>query len=162
MTAARARLAILFALSLGLLFPGLGIAATAIGRVAVMEGQATATSAEGQTRDLAARGPIFQNDLVQTDAAGKLQLFFLDETIFTIGPASNVKIDSYVYDPNTSTGEFLAESTKGAFRMVTGKISRRFPDKVKLKTPAATIGIRGCYLVGSLGNEQQEGLTLLF
>ncbi|MEW6219510.1 MAG: FecR domain-containing protein [Thermodesulfobacteriota bacterium] len=146
---------------LGLLVAGSALAADLVGRVAVMEGEASAVAENGQRRALAPRAPIEANDTIETGQAGKVQIFFLDETVFTVGPDSAVKIDRFVFDPQSSAGELLANAARGTFRMVTGKISRHNPDRVQVKTPAATIGIRGCYLVGSI-NPAQQSLTLLF
>ncbi len=68
-------------------------------------------------------------------------MLFLDESALTIGPNSEVVLDEFVYDPNTKTGKLVLTATKGLFRLVGGRISKTNP--VILKTPTATIGIRG-------------------
>ncbi|MEW6219808.1 MAG: FecR domain-containing protein [Thermodesulfobacteriota bacterium] len=151
---------ILLVFALGL--PGWALAATApVGRVAILQGQAEALSAAGDTRALAIKAPIHANDTIRTGPASRLQLFFLDETILSLGPESSVTIDQFVFDQETSAGAFAADLARGTFRMVTGAISRANPEQVKVKTPAATIGIRGCYLAGVLEGGQQS-LTLVF
>ena len=50
-------------------------------------------------------------------------------------------LDEFVYDPATGSGKLAMTATKGVFRLVGGKISKSEP--VTLKTPTATIGIRG-------------------
>lgn len=50
-------------------------------------------------------------------------------------------LDEFVYDPDAETGSLVINATKGVFRLVGGKISKKNP--VLLKTPTATIGIRG-------------------
>ncbi|PXF60389.1 MAG: hypothetical protein C4B58_00720 [Deltaproteobacteria bacterium] len=45
--------------------------------------------------------------------------------------------------------------------MITGAISHHFPDRVKINTPVATIGIRGCFLTWSLEDDGQS-LTLIY
>ena len=54
-------------------------------------------------------------------------------------------IDKYVFDPNAGTGDMALSVTKGVFRIVGGRISKRKP--IKLKTPVATLGVMGGIVV---------------
>lgn len=132
-----------------------------IGRVAVLQGEAQSVDAGGQPRPLQLQSELFMNERVTTAEESRLQIVFSDKTTLTLGPSSEMVIDQYVYQPEKSTGEFVATATKGFFRMITGNISRLFPDKVKVHTPAATIGIRGCQLAWSV-DEGEEPLALLY
>ena len=51
-------------------------------------------------------------------------------------------IDRFVYDPNAGAGKLAASLTRGIFRFVGGKLSKQ-ANGVSMRTPAATIGIRG-------------------
>ncbi|MES9902028.1 MAG: FecR domain-containing protein [Sedimenticola sp.] len=125
-------------------------AADAIGRVAVLQGAAHAVGADGTRRPLHLSSKVFMSDHLTTAEKGRLQVIFSDKTTLTLGPSSTIVIDKYVYQADKSAGAFVATATKGFFRMITGNISRLFPDRVKVKTPAATIGIRGCLLAWSV------------
>ncbi len=50
-------------------------------------------------------------------------------------------IDKFVYDPATGTGEMVTTLAKGALRFVGGQLSHQ--GAATVKTPVATIGIRG-------------------
>jgi hypothetical protein len=102
--------------------------------------------------------PLFLNDHVTTDAAGRLQVLLLDETIFTLGPNSDMVLDDFVYDPKTSVGKVAASITKGTFRFVTGKVAAHDPEKMKLKVAVGTIGVRGSIGVGETG---PNGTTII-
>ena len=84
---------------------------------------------------------IVANERVVTDAEGKLQLLFLDGSALTVGPNSDVVVDRFVYDAEAKSGTLAFSATKGVFRLVGGKISKKTP--VILRTPNAVIGIRG-------------------
>ncbi len=60
----------------------------------------------------------------------------------TIGPDSDLMIDEFVYDPNLGTGRLAMSATKGVMRFVGGKVSK-LENAVTMRTPSATIGIRG-------------------
>jgi hypothetical protein len=68
-------------------------------------------------------------------------MLFLDGSALTAGPNSDVVLDEFVYDPASETGKLSISATKGVLRLVGGKISKNEP--ITLKTPTATIGIRG-------------------
>jgi hypothetical protein len=78
---------------------------------------------------------------VVTGPGGRLQFLLPDETVFTLGPNSDMIIDDYVFDPATSATKFSAQIARGAFRFVSGKISHR--KDVNIKIPVGTIGVRG-------------------
>ena len=143
------------------LVPAVLLASISVGRVAVQQGTTTAIRENGDSINLGIRNPIYENDTLLTGSDGKLQIFFIDKSILTIGPSSRIVIDKFIFDPQTSFGQFIGTSTKGTFRMITGAISHRFPDKVKIQTPVATIGIRGCLFAWCVENDGQS-LTLLY
>jgi hypothetical protein len=66
----------------------------------------------------------------------------LDGTVVSMGPNSDMVIDEFVYDPDTSSDRFLARITKGLFRFVAGKLSHR-PDQWRVNVPSGAVGIRG-------------------
>jgi hypothetical protein len=90
-------------------------------------------------RSLAPGSEIFANERVRTGAAATAQLLFLDQTSLSIGPQSEVKLDHFVYNPDGS-GSLALSASKGAFRFISGAQN---PTSYSIKTPLATIGVRG-------------------
>lgn len=122
----------------------IGVASAVLGAV-----RATAPGAAGRVVETGK--PVYSRDKVTTGPAGKLQILLLDQTSFTVGPNSELELDEFVFDPATSAGKVSAKIAKGAFRFVTGKIARRDPSTMKVKTPVGTIGIRGTMTAGTVG-----------
>lgn len=89
---------------------------------------------------------IFLQDRIATASESRLQVLLLDETVFTVGPGSEVVIDRFVYDPESGAGKVGAKVTKGFMRYVSGKVGKENPQNVTIETPASTIGIRGTSL----------------
>ena len=112
-----------------------------IGVTAVVNPNATGQPPSQARRTLLIGSSVFSQENVITTEKGQAQMLFLDESALTIGPNSEVVLDEFVYDPNTKTGKLALTATKGLFRLVGGRISKTNP--VILKTPTATIGIRG-------------------
>ena len=112
-----------------------------IGVAAIVNPNATGQTPTGARRTLLVGTDVFTRENVITTENGQAQMLFLDKSALTIGPNSEVVLDEFVYDPNTKTGKLALTATKGLFRLVGGRISKTNP--VILKTPTATIGIRG-------------------
>ncbi|MFM9937219.1 MAG: FecR domain-containing protein [Novosphingobium sp.] len=98
-------------------------------------------------------------DTVQTGKKSQLQVLLLDKSVFTVGANARLMIDRYVYSPATERS-FTASIAKGAFRFMSGR-----PDRgrdASLRTPIATIGIRGTVVDAVIGADavaiaKQEG-----
>ena len=114
---------------------------TEIGVTAALNPNATGTLAQSEPRLLEVGVNVFTNERITTTEGGQAQMLFIDESAFTVGPNSEVVLDEFVFDPDTGTGRLALTATKGVFRFVGGKISKKTP--VTLKTPTAVIGIRG-------------------
>ena len=101
----------------------------------------------GGARPLSVGGDVFARQMVRTGEASAAQLLFLDETSLSIGPSSEVTLDRFVYDPNRGSGNVVLNATRGAFRFVSGS---QQPSSYQIRTPVATIGVRGtifdCYI----------------
>lgn len=94
-------------------------------------------------RQIASAEPIFLQDGITSGSRSGMQIILMDESVFTIGPNSELEIDEFVYDPGQGTGNLAASMTKGVMRFVTGKIAAGKPENMKIKLPVGTIGIRG-------------------
>ena len=123
-----------------------------IGTTSSVQGTAYVLT-EGARRKAQVRGSIQLNDEVQTKDDSALQILLLDQTIFTVGQNCSIIIDEFVYDPNTSVGELSAEVFTGAFRFMSGQIGKANPINASINTPSSTIGIRGTFFEGVVGED---------
>ncbi|MEQ9641674.1 MAG: FecR domain-containing protein [Alphaproteobacteria bacterium] len=112
-----------------------------VGVSAAVLPNATGTPPDDEMRVLQIGIDMFANERVETGPRGKAQLLFLDGTALSVGPNSDLRLDEFVYDPDAKAGKLALSATKGVFRIVGGRISKKSP--ITLKTPSATIGIRG-------------------
>ncbi|MGE4292687.1 MAG: FecR domain-containing protein [Desulfovibrio sp.] len=129
-----------------------------IGFVSIAHGQALAESEAG-TRPLHVGDPVFQDDTVRTGADGSLEIHFQDDTVMAQGHDSVLVLDEYVYDPGTGMGQLLFDMAQGTFRSVTGTIVDNNPDGFELKSPLATIGIRGTTTAHAIPGIASPGAT---
>lgn len=124
-------------------------AAEQAGVAAVVVGGVQVASAGAGTRQAEAGMNVHLGDRVTSEERSRMQVLLLDETVFTVGPRSDLVIDEFVYDPGSDTGQITASITKGVFRYVSGKIAKAQPAAVTIKVPNAVIGIRGTAMFGT-------------
>ena len=99
------------------------------------------------------------SELVTTGSNDRAQLLFLDGTSLTVGPNAELRIDRFVFDQASATGELGVTLGKGVLRMVGGKISKT--KAVTINTPGGTTGIRGGIAI--IGVQQgQTSSTFMF
>ena len=86
---------------------------------------------------------IHQNDLISTGKKGAVGIIFIDDTILSLGPNTKLVMDEYVFAPQKKEMSMIMRLIKGTASYLSGIIGKQSPDTVKLKTPEATIGMRG-------------------
>lgn len=132
-----------FALTLltSLLFAAVGVQAANIGVTSAVLPDATGTPPQSAPRVLQVGTDVVADERIVTGEDGKTHLLFLDGSALTVGPGSDLVLDEFVYDPDAKSGKIAMTASKGVLRFVGGRISKTTP--VTIKTPTATIGIRG-------------------
>ena len=119
-----------------------------IGKITLLEGEAFVKRGE-ETLRLNISDSISNNDFIETKTNSKVKITFIDNTIITIGKESSLKIEDYFFDSNNkNSAKSELSVSKGAFHAITGQIGKVNPEKFKLKTKNATIGIRGTEIYG--------------
>jgi hypothetical protein len=84
---------------------------------------------------------VYQGDVVQTGADGKLGINFTDGTSFNLSSNARMALSEFVYEPNGTSNSTLFNLTKGTFTFVAGNSAKT--GSMKVDTPVATMGIRG-------------------
>jgi hypothetical protein len=95
---------------------------------------------QGHRSKLAVGDRLFQNQTVQTAADSLAKFVFLDLTNMALGPLSQVKLDSFVYNGDETAKTVSLTAAKGAFRFISGKSQH---EAYQVQTPQAVIGVRG-------------------
>jgi hypothetical protein len=118
------------------------VAAQEAGHVKVAKG--TVQIERGGQKLPATVGAVVQaGDVVTTGADGSVGITFLDNSLLSAGPNSVLAIDRFAFDTTTHQGAFESSLQKGTLAVVSGKLARSSPDAMKVKTPAAVLGVRG-------------------
>jgi len=111
-------------------------------------GEITASTGPGQIKrdterfDGAVGTGLEMQDTITTQN-GAWQLEFVDDTRVDVTEHSRMVIDEFIYDPNTKTGALTMRATLGAVRYASGQIAKNSRQRVSIRTPSATINVRG-------------------
>ena len=130
-----------------------------IGTVTTLDGSGVIKREDDVVGDSA--GTSIQSMDVAETTKGRMQIDFVDETRLDVIDNSRVVIDEFVYDPATGKGSLNMRATLGAVRYASGQIAKNSRQNVRLRTPTATISVRGTdfnMLVNEIG---ESYVTLL-
>ncbi|MEI7446368.1 MAG: FecR family protein, partial [Burkholderiales bacterium] len=138
----RATLRVLAALCLAVAPSVLAQAApTDAAEVIASDGQTTLVRGASVQSPVRRDVPVRAGDRIRTGADGTVQLRFTDGALMSIQPGSDFRIEAYVFEQAAQRGFF--ELLAGTVRAVSGRIGKRDRDDWRLRTPTATLGIRG-------------------
>lgn len=110
-----------------------------------VSGPLMARKADGTTKTLSVGSKVDEGDTVMTQRRTYARLKFSDGSEVTLKPDTQFRVERHRYDqatPGNDVGSY--NLLKGGLRTITGHIGKRGDrDSYRMKTPTATIGIRG-------------------
>ncbi|SDL47001.1 FecR family protein [Maridesulfovibrio ferrireducens] len=129
---------------------------SSIGVVLAANGEVFLQSDSGM-RTVQSGAPVYAGEELITGPGSTAEIRFVDDTLLSQGADSSISLDDYIYDNTDDTAsELLFKMSQGTFRMVTGKIAEQNPERFKVGSPLATIGIRGTITVHEIGPDGEK------
>lgn len=115
------------------------------GQVVWVSGTVRAAYPEQTPRILARGAVVYEKDTIITDNTGSGQISFTDNSMLTLNPQSTLVIEQYYFNQQKPQqgGQTVLNLVKGGFRTITGFVAKSSPANYQMKTPVATIGVRG-------------------
>jgi hypothetical protein len=113
-----------------------------IAQIKNVTGQA-AVLRSGERRPANVGDMLLVKDVIETGPDGAIGITFIDNTVFSAGPSSQIALDEFRFDSNDFRGAMLADLRRGTLAVVSGDIARSTPGAMKVKTPTAILGVRG-------------------
>src|SRR5262245_47701593 len=110
-----------------------------IGNAVVIKNLVTAADLQDKRR-LAKGDAVREQELLETQTASHGEFRLADDTKLALGPDARLVLDKFVYDPNATNKQVVLNFAVGAFRFIS---SSKDPVGYELKTPTASLGIRG-------------------
>ncbi|WP_343729298.1 FecR family protein [Duganella sp.] len=155
------RILLILFLALG---AGGALAAQVAGVVLQVSGPMTARSPAGVVKNLQAKSEVESGDTLSTAAGAYAVVRFIDNSELALKPGTTVRIEQFAFDAARPEADRAAYTlVKGGLRSITGLLGQRNKDRFAMKTPSATIGIRGTtffleYLTGKGDADPSPGL----
>ena len=121
------------------------VSTSLVGKASFVQGKVYASNNKGIIRTVTEKSAIYCADSIEAAQGAKLKIDFDDGSTIIISENTKIMIDEFIYDPSVKeNNSFAAKILKGSCRVVTGMITKSNPDKFKIRSRGATIGIRGC------------------
>lgn len=122
-----------------------------------VQGEVTAGLPGAQARKLAVKDVVYNGETVATGKKASVQVRLADGTLLSLGEQSSIEIVDAAYDPaRPDAASAVCRLSQGVFRCLTGEVTAQAPDRFRLETPLAVIGVRGTELGVSVGADTVE------
>lgn len=163
MNHAKKRSAIKALLLAALLFGGgMASAAQVAATVMHLSGPLLARKADGTVKVLALKSEVENGDVLVSEKNTYAQLKFVDNSEITLKPNTTFKIENFEFDEGKPAADHASFSLiRGGLRSITGLLGKRNREKFALKTPTATIGIRGTTFIADYVEPSETALAAL-
>lgn len=104
---------------------------------------------------------VEQNDAYITQGC-QANISFIDDTKVKVTENSRLVIDDFVFDPKKSdAGKLVIKAAMGTVRYASGQIAKNNPQSVNVKTPSASIAVRGTDFTMTVDEAGQSLIVLL-
>lgn len=138
----------LFALALGLilLWPA-AWAAEPAGKVVRLQGSAEARQGAA-IRPLAAGDPVSAGETLRTGPGSRLLVQFADGMELTLGGGAEMAVAAFDWNAAQAAGKAELALAEGSFLLRTGAVGKLPDHPLTVKTPLASVGVRGTQFWG--------------
>lgn len=104
----------------------------------------------------AAGDRIFNNDTLRTGTDGSLGITFMDDTVMSMGPDSEVVLKDFEFSPAEGRMSIFTRMIKGTVVYLSGIIAQLSPEAVRFETPSAHIGFMGTRFAVKVEGDSEE------
>jgi Uncharacterized protein conserved in bacteria len=104
--------------------------------------------------------PIAKLDKVQT-GNGRVEITFIDDSTVKVTEHSKLVIDDFVYSGKPSTSRMALKFAAGTARFATGQSGKMNKGNINLRTPTATIAVRGTDFAATVDDFGKSLIMLL-
>lgn len=104
--------------------------------------------------------PVEMRDVIET-LKGRTNIKFVDDTKVSVTEYSKLLIDEFVYNPEKKTGKLSLKAALGTIRYSSGKIAQNSGKNVKIKSPTASVSVRGTDFTMNVQEDGASSFLLL-
>lgn len=112
------------------------------GTVMFVHGKVEIIAVNGQSRSAERGAPVYSGESIRSGTSSSLQLKMVDDGYLAVRPSTEIRIDEYRFKGDAAD-KARTSLLRGGLRSITGSIGKKRKESFRLRTPVATIGIRG-------------------
>jgi hypothetical protein len=127
-----------------------------IARVALSVGEATRVNAAGAVEPLRLGAQLSTGDRIITGKDAIAILVFSDQGRVSLRADSELVIRRYNVDASGADTRLELDLVRGAMRQISGDAARLQPERYRLNTPVAAIGVRGTDFLAKISGNAME------
>ena len=117
-----------------------------VGQIKVATGQVS-VDRKGQTLPGRVGFLLEADDVLRTGADGSVGITMRDNSLLSAGPNSILSLERFEFDATTGDGRFDARLQRGTLAVTSGRIAKKSPQAMTVRTPSAVLGVRGTEFV---------------
>lgn len=112
----------------------------------------------GATTPVAVGDRLPASAVIVTGPGAAAGLTFRDNTRTAIGPNARMELSRYAFEPGRSGADAELETnlSAGAAAFVSGRVTKSKPGAMRVRTPAALLGVRGTTFIALTGAPLDE------
>lgn len=127
--------------------------ADSAGTVKTSKGAAT-IERNGQKLAASVGTSVESGDRIMTGSDAAVGITLRDNTMLSAGPNSTLDLNKYAFNTTTHMGELDTTVKRGSLAVISGKLAKANPERVKFSTSNMTLGVRGTEFVIEAGQEK--------
>lgn len=131
--------------------PAAAVQPDAIGRIQTIKG-AVSILRGSSTLSAVAGSAVYRGDTIRTEKAASAGIVLADDSTLSLGPASEIVLKDYLFNPKEGKFAFVTRMAKGTFAYISGIIGKLDPNSIRMEIPEATIAVRGTRLLVAVEN----------
>lgn len=117
-------------------------------RVIRLQGTAEARQAAAAARPLAAGDPVSAGETLRTGPGSRLLLLFRDGMELTLSDGAEMTVADFRWDGTRADGAAALSMAEGSFLLRTGAVGKLPGHPLAVKTPVASVAVRGTQFWG--------------
>ncbi len=91
--------------------------------------------------------PLEVGDQIRTGNRARVGITLSDDSRMALGPNSRITLSEYEYNRRRQTGRSVTTVNRGRLGVTSGNITRSGRDRMRVRTPTSTLGVRGTTFV---------------
>jgi hypothetical protein len=131
-----------------------------VGKVISLEGRGFIQKENSSFKKLKLSDSLENGDLIKTSNSARIKISFIDNSIISIAPNSQIKIEKYVFDKTNKERASVLNLLGGRVKLLVAKLSSKKRD-FTIKTGTATVGVRGTEFIVSNENVNESEILVI-